>query len=155
MIDNWAYYCGFFPTPFTETVGVGFEARQVTFNTQSELIQFLLSDESLKLYNSSSVDLANLANMFGFRIAIFEHGNDIIPRWTWITPDQEISFFSSYRNQSLPDMWLYHEQNVHWDLLVSRPPLEKVSEEVGETLATSHNFTAVREETATPLETVP
>ena len=30
--------------------------------------------------------------------------------------------------------------------------LEKVSEEVGETLATSHNFTAV---TATPLETVP
>ena len=21
MIDNWAYYCGFFPTPFTETVG--------------------------------------------------------------------------------------------------------------------------------------
>ena len=155
MIDNWAYYNGFFPTPFTETVGVGFEARQVTLNTQSELIQFLLSDESLKLYNSSSVDLANLANMFGFRIAIFEHGNDIIPRWTWITPDQEISFFSSYRNQSLPDMWLYHEQNVHWDLLVSRPPLEKVSEEVGETLATSHNFTAVREETATPLETVP
>ena len=149
MIDNWAYYNGFFPTPFTETVGVGFEARQVTFNTQSELIQFLLSDESLKLYNSSSVDLAN---MFGFRIAIFEHGNNIIPRWTWITPDQEISFFSSYRNQSLPDMWLYHEQNVHWDLLVSRPPLEKVSEEVGETLATSHNFTAV---TATPLETVP
>ena len=53
-------------------------------------------------------------------------------------------------------MWLYHEQNVHWDLLVSRPPLEKVSEEVGESLATSRNFTAVREETtATPLETVP
>ena len=77
MIDNWAYYCGFFPTPFTETVGVGFEARQVTLNTQSELIQFLLSDESLKLYNSSSVDLANLANMFGFRIAIFEHGKTL------------------------------------------------------------------------------
>ena len=71
------------------------------------------------MFNNSSVDLQIIANIFGIRIAVFEFGGQINPRWSWIYPDPNMS--SQITESSRPDMWLFHERSVHYDLLINRP----------------------------------
>ena len=44
--------------------------------------------------------------------------NDQPPRWTWHSPHQYITSYSQHRNVEGPDMWLFHEDDCHYDLLV-------------------------------------
>lgn len=57
-------------------------------------------------------------------IAIFTYSSrgTIAPHWTWVDPDPSLSSKSPYKNKLLfKEMWLLHEDNVHYDLLVPRP----------------------------------
>ena len=105
-------------------MGVGSSSFKVEINTYDEMKKFLLSDRSLYCFSNSSLDLSNLANMYDMRIAIFTYssGGSVVPHWTWIQPDPAISQRSPYRNQLMfKEMWLLHEDRVHYNLLVSRP----------------------------------
>ena len=124
IVKNWDYYLPFITLPFKETVGVGKNATQVDIKTYDEMKKFLLSNESLYCYSNSSLDLSNLANMYDMKIAIFTYSSagSVTPHWTWVHPDPAISSKSPYKNKlCFKEMWLYNEQNVHYDLLVSRP----------------------------------
>ena len=63
----------------------------------------------------------SLANMFGIRIATFTYNiKGQPPRWTWTSPDQYISSYSQHKDVERPDMWLFHKDDCHYDLLVPR-----------------------------------
>ena len=83
------------------------------------------------MYNNSQLDIVNLANMFGIRIATFTYNiNDHPPRWTWHSPHQYITSYSQHRNVEGPDMWLFHEDDCHYDLLVPREVVQPIVEQV-------------------------
>ena len=127
MIQNWDYYKELIPVPFRELVGTGENARLVVLDSYDLVKRFLLSDDSLYCYSNSSVDLQNLANMFDMRIAIFTYSinGTVTPHWTWIDPNPAISMKNSFKDRlSFKEMWLYHQDDVHYDLLVSRPLTE-------------------------------
>ena len=62
--------------------------------------------------------------MYDMRIAIFTYSvnGTVTPHWTWIQPDPAISMKSSLKDRlAFKEMWLYHQDDVHYDLLVNRP----------------------------------
>ena len=117
--------------PFRETVGVTtfdqngkrlFEWKAVVCDTEEDYLAFLNSESSLYSYSNSSVDLEVIAAMFGMNIAIFSFGiQGLQPRWSWITPNWEVSSLSEYRRpQGIADLWLYHQDESHYDRLIMR-----------------------------------
>ena len=119
IIARWNNYKSFVTFPFSEMVGVGANAFRVYLSTEHDFLNFLRSNDSLRMYNNSQLDIVNLANMFGIRIATFTYNiNDQPPRWTWHSPHQYITSYSQHRNVEGPHMWLFHEDDCHYDLLV-------------------------------------
>ena len=60
--------------------------------------------------------------MFNINIGIFTYGleDDIQPRWSWQTPDPILAPFSQYQDPAITDMYLYHRDNNHYELLLPR-----------------------------------
>ena len=81
------------------------------------MLDFLYSDESLMVY-SDSQQIHAMANLFNININVFTYGPSG-EKWSEIKPDPcmvknaEISF-----GKWVPDMHLYHSENIHFDLLV-------------------------------------
>ena len=86
--------------------------------------RFLQSDQSLYCFSSSSLDLANIASMFNIRVVVFvfSSSGSIAPRWDWIHPNPELVMRipKNYPAKDIHDLWLFHEDNCHYDLLVPR-----------------------------------
>ena len=155
IVENWDYYYNFICLPFNETIGVGSSARPVEIKTYEGMKKFLLSDDSLYCFSNSSLDLSNMANMYDMRIAIFTYSSrgTVAPHWTWVDPDPNVSSKSPYRNKLMfREMWLFHEDNVPYDLLVLRPtpppapfssyipPVSVVSDSTSSSCLSSTNF---------------
>ena len=136
LVDNWWYFQAFVALPFTETIGVGAASYRVCIDTDEELQSFYLSDESLKCYSNSQVDFAVVASLFNMNIGVFTYGlDDLPPRWSWTSPDPLLTEYSTTTKpclDSIPDALLYHSDNVHYELLVSKTS----------TLATQGNVTS-------------
>ena len=120
LVENWWYFQEFITMPFIETVGVGVGSYNVCYDTIEELHAFFLRDESLKCFSNSQVDLAVMANMFNMNIGVFSHGNNIEPRWSWTSPDPLLTLYSTSVMDNMPDLLLYHYDEVHYDLLLHR-----------------------------------
>ena len=120
LVENWWYFEEFITLPFIETVGVGAGSYNVCYDTVDELHAFFLRDESLKCFSNSQVDLAVMANMFNMNIGVFSYGNNIQPRWSWTSPDPLLTLYSSSKMDNIPDLLLYHYDEVHYDLLLPR-----------------------------------
>ena len=138
-------YQEFFTLPFQETVGVGASSYRVCLDNFEDMKNFFLSDESLKCYSNSQIDLANIANVFRINIAVFTYGlPDTEPRWTWTTPDMLVSQFSRNTNSNLPNLYLYHANNSHYDLLVFNDSALAVRGSVGTGGKSEVNFSVIR-----------
>ena len=115
------YYCNKISLPYSETVGVGSSARQVTCTNREELLQFLRSESSLCAY-SNSQELLAICNMLNIKIHIFTYavGGDET-KWSWNTvcPDPEMTQYADFPPGAVPDMYLYNSDNCHFDLLVA------------------------------------
>ena len=121
IYNNWWYYSQFIPFPFKETVGVGESKIVVELETEAEYLDFLLSDRSMKCFGNS-VDVAAISNMLNINIGVFTHGigGGIQPRWTWQYPDPVVSAFTEFSDPSITDLFLYHSDENHYELLVPR-----------------------------------
>ena len=119
IFENWWYYAPFIAFPFKEIVGDS--SSHVHLKTEAEFLEFLLSERSMKCF-SNGADLAAISNLFNINIGIFTHGlgGNLQPRWTWQTPDPVIAAFSEYFDPSITDMFLFHSDNVHYELFVER-----------------------------------
>ena len=110
------YYWEKVAIPFVETVGVGKRSKTVRKNTQEEYIDFLMSEESLHVF-SNSQELLAIANIYNIKINVFTYGNGE-PRWDEIHPDKALSSASQFKEGTVPEMFLYHSFETHYDLLV-------------------------------------
>ena len=79
------YYVNKISLPYTETIGVGEYADEVTINTREELLEFLRSYKAIMVF-SNSHDLLAMANLFNMRIRVFSYGGPK-DRWDEICPD--------------------------------------------------------------------
>ena len=119
VADNWDnYYRHKIPLPYTQTVGVGKHAKNVTIKTREEMIHFLKSDDALMVYSDSQQILA-MANLFNIKIHTFTYGG-VTEGWNLVTPDPEMAKHAEIKfGKFVPDMALYHSNDTHFDLLVS------------------------------------
>ena len=114
------FYLNKIPLPYSETVGVGENARQVTCTTREELLNFLRSESSLCAY-SNAHELLAISNMLNMKIHIFTYGiggNSNSWGWNSIFPDPEMAQYSEFDSGTVPDILLYNSDNNHYDLLV-------------------------------------
>ena len=121
IADNFdTYYVNKIGLPYSETVGVGSNARQVTCNTREELLTFLRSEDSLCAY-SNYQELLAICNMLNIKIHVFTYGiGGVESSWSWRTvfPDPDMAKLSDFAPGTVPDMYLYNSDNCHYDLLV-------------------------------------
>ena len=114
------FYVNKISLPYSETVGVGSNAKQVTCSTREELLAFLRSEDSLCTF-SNYQELLAICNLINIKIHIFTYciGGDN-QKWSWSTvfPDPNMTKYSEFMPGTVPDMLLYNCDNVHYDLLV-------------------------------------
>jgi hypothetical protein len=84
--------------------------------TREDMIEFLLSDESLNVF-SNSQELLAIANLYNIKINIFTYGQGI-PRWTEVGPDASMQSTAEVSSGIVPDLFLYHSHDCHYDLLI-------------------------------------
>ena len=124
IVDNFEFYKHFITLPFQETVGVGENSRSIMIETYDELISFLLSEESLMCFSTSSMDISCIATLLNINIYTFVYStnNACVPHWICISPNKELSRKSPYlaNGFTFMEMWLYNNKDCHYDLLVPR-----------------------------------
>jgi hypothetical protein len=135
LMCDWFYYyrpvTGF---PFVATVGVGDGSYMKWINNELEFLQFLHSEESLKSFIETDVDMKHLCNMFNVSIhvctfnvqGVSVSGADRI-RWLRHDPDPEVVPFSPFSYRSHCHCYLLHEDEAHFELIVPRPPTQPVT----------------------------
>jgi hypothetical protein len=118
VADNWDnYYQNKITLPYKETVGVGVDAHEVEKKTKEEMLDFLRSEEALMVY-SNGQELMAMANLFNINIYIFTYKGDD-GSWSEVGPDPDMAAQAEIKfGKWAPDMYLYHSDNTHYDLLV-------------------------------------
>ena len=106
--------------PYSETVGVGAEARRITCNSREELLSFLRSEQSLCTY-SNYQELLAISNILNTKIHVFTYGiggDEASWSWNTISPDPDMTQYSEFAQGTVPEMYLYNSDNTHFDLLI-------------------------------------
>ena len=105
--------------PFIHKLGGG---GQIKFTEPVELIEYFKSSESSLYIWSDSEDLAILADMYQIKIKVITTKGimDKNPSVNWIYPDVDLKKFAVLQNVELEDMTLLHENDVHFNLIISR-----------------------------------
>ena len=119
IADNWDNYFVYkIPLPYTETVGVGKHSKTIIKTTKEELLEFLRSEESLLVFTDTQ-ELLAIANIFNIKINVFTFG-EFGHRWSEVHPDPDMTSSSAEQDlgKVVPDMFLYHSNETHYDLLV-------------------------------------
>ena len=80
------------------------------------MLEFLKSEDSLNVY-SNGHELLAVANMFKINIHIFTYEGKV-GRWTEVGPDPAFPSPPDIVANWAPEMFLYHSNNNHYDLLV-------------------------------------
>ena len=115
--------------PFTETIGVGKERHEITLNTAEELKRFLKDPNSgsQNIY-SNQAEIKAISNCYQTNIHIFSYNRPgCEPEWSTIGPDPERTSEAEFPKGAVPDMYLYHEFDCHYELLVDEAKVKKLS----------------------------
>ena len=84
-------------------------------------MEFLRSEDSLCVF-SNSQELLAIANMLNITIRIFSYGvggDETRCEWSEVSPDPEMASTAHFPRGWVPDMYLYHGFQSHYDLLVA------------------------------------
>ena len=119
MVEFWPFFRPSVLFPHTQNVGL----KPRPFKDEAEYLEFLKNDtESAKLWMDHH-DMQAVANMYQISIHILTTNirgkEDAFARWTHLTPDSRLKSFSKDQPQ-LPDMWLYHTDDSHFNLIVRK-----------------------------------
>ena len=113
-MDN--YFHDTIALPYTETIGVGSNAKCVRKESKEEMLAFLRSEESLVAY-SNSQELLAVATLFNININIFTYyGKEGF--WSSVCPEPALASSAQLKGDWAPDLFLYHCRDIHYDLLV-------------------------------------
>merc|ERR1712240_234929 len=118
IVKHWEYQKRFMVFPHTQMVG----KQEVTFK-EEEYKEFLSKDERSGTLWMEYTDLQAVANYF--KVAIHVLTTDVRnvkgskPRWTHLEPDERMKIHSPIK-QELPDVWMLHVDNTHFDLIIKK-----------------------------------
>ena len=115
------YYQNKIILPYIETVGVGSNSRTVVCKTKEEFITHLRNEDSLCAF-SNYQELLAIANMLNINVKVFSFGIGGDPmkcEWKEVFPDPAMADTAQFPKGLVPDMYLYHSDQTHYDLLVS------------------------------------
>ena len=119
LVNFWPFFKNFYSFPMSQKVG----SKNRNFKTEEEFITFLKSDKKASLLWMDHPDLQAVCNMYKMNIHILTTDIAGIPepraRWTHLTPDSRLVGFSNIK-QELPDMWLVHVDEIHFDLIIKK-----------------------------------
>ena len=106
-------------TPFVRNTSSG----EVTYTDPEELFKFLMSGDKKSDYMwSDSVDLVVIADMYQVNIKVItvKGSTDMNPTVNWFYPDKNMEQFAELRNVEQNDMILLHEDDSHYNLIISK-----------------------------------
>ena len=97
----------------------------VEFTDPEELINFLKTSDDAMYMWSDSEDLTIIADMYQMRIKIIttKRAHDANPVVNWIHPDEDLAEEAELQNVEIQDMILLHENDIHFNLIVSEDSL--------------------------------
>ena len=104
--------------PFKRKVKNG----SVEFTDPEKLLNYLQHCADADFMWSDSEDLAIIADMFQINIKIIttKGSKDENPTTNWIYPDKSLEQFAELKNVKMNDMVLLHEDDNHFNLVISR-----------------------------------
>ena len=118
IVEHWEYQKKFMVFPYTQIVG----NEEITFE-EDEYLQFLgNNDKSGRLWMDYT-DLQAVANYYQVSIHVLTTSVKNVKgskaRWTHLKPDERMKEYSPVP-QGLPDMWMFHVDNTHFDLIIHK-----------------------------------
>ena len=96
---------------------------EVKYEDPEKLFEFLFIDDEKATYMwSDSADLVVVAYMYQVHIKVntIKSGYDNNPTVTWIYADKNMEKFAELKNVSQDNMVLLHEDELHYNLIVSK-----------------------------------
>ena len=124
------FYINELGLPYTETVGVGEARFDITLETVEEAKSFFKDPKSgsLDVY-SNQAEMKAITNLYNTNIHIFTFGEpNCEPKWTSIGPDASLFSEAQFPKSATTDMYLYHEYDNHFDLLVDNEKIKRLAE---------------------------
>ena len=118
IVKFWPFFQDFIQFPLT--VKVGLKTEQ--FGNEECFLEFLKSDSKSGYLWMDHLGWQAVSNMYQISIHILTTGinmEESRARWTHIVPDDRLSKFSEV-HKGLPDMWVIHEDETHFDLIVNK-----------------------------------
>ena len=104
--------------PFRRQVKSG----EVKFTDPNELLEYLQFNKEADFMWSDSEDLAIIADMFQINIKVIttKGPQDENPTVNWIYADESLKEFAELKNVEMDDMVLLHENDIHFNLIISK-----------------------------------
>ena len=95
---------------------------EVKFTEPLKLFEYLKNSEDSAYLWSDSEDLSVISDMYQIRIKIIttKGSMDKNPTVNWIHPTKELEKYAEIKNVKLNDMVLLHEDDLHFNLIVSK-----------------------------------
>ena len=124
------FYINEIGLPYTETVGVGEGRVDITLKTVKEAKEFFKDPKSgsLDIY-SNQAEMKAIANIYNANIHVFTFGQpNYDPKWTSVGPDPSLYSEAQFPKNATTDMYLYHEYDNHFDLLVDAEKIQRLAE---------------------------
>ena len=120
LADNYENYKEIFPCSEAEPFVRQLKGEQVIFNNPENLKKFLKTSQEAGFMWSDSEDLKILSDMYQLRIKIIttKGPTDDNPSVNWIEPDKNMEKFAELQNVDIREMVLFHENDIHFDLVV-------------------------------------
>ena len=98
-------------------------SEEIPFKTKSEYLKFLKDNEKSGWLWMDHGDLQAVSNSYQINIHVLTTNvagmEEQTARWTHLTPDERMKSFSKIP-AGLPDMWLFHVDDHHFDLIVEK-----------------------------------
>ena len=119
IVSFWPFFKDFYSFPMSQKVG----SKNRTFKTEEEYLKFLKTDKKAALLWMDHPDLQAVCNQYQINIHILT--TDVVgikeprARWTHMVPDSRLIGFSKIK-PGLPDMWLVHVDEIHFDLIIPK-----------------------------------
>ena len=104
--------------PFVRNIGGG---GHISFTDPQKLMKYLETSEEAMYLWTHYEDFAIISDMYQVKIKIISVNgeDDNNPTVNWILPDEDMKTFAEVKNVEFEEMVLFHQNNSHFDLIVS------------------------------------
>ena len=121
-VKHWSYFKDSMVFPHRQMLG----HQEITFENENKYLEFLKDNCNSGRLWMDHTDLQALSNYYQINIHILttnvKNMVNAKPRWTHMEPDIRMKKFSPVP-QGLPEMWLMHLDEIHFDLIVHKDSL--------------------------------